>query len=283
MAANDIISLNWKKQQDIFLENLATLKLGLSGKAIHDLRVAVKKLRSYLVLYNELTDADEAGLQFFKTDIIFNITGKYRDVEISLDLLGSFKHGKKRKYPSLHSYFQSTLRIAEEKTAIALKKFKPTELQTIGETILKRLSVENADDILKKTVGLSKQKLAAVIVLFKQTAEQPHELRKQLKDLYYWLTILQGGIFLSAVQIKKLNKILDQLGLWQDHQVLLIRTKHFRKDFVAKKTQEHHGYKRLENTLEEKSKKLLAAANVNLQKLLETFENKKPEHSLSRS
>jgi CHAD domain-containing protein len=283
MAAHDIISLNWEKQQTIFLENLTALKLGLSGKEIHDLRVAIKKLRSYLVLYNRITGPDEAGLQFSKTDTIFNITGKYRDIEISLNLLETFKHGKKRKYPSLHSYFQSTLRIAEEKTAIALKKFKPTELEMIGETILQRMSPENPDNILSKTIEQSKQKLAAIIALFKQQDKQPHELRKQLKELYYWLMILPAGVVLSKSAIKKLNTILDQLGSWQDHQVLLVRTKHFRKDFVAKKTPEHHDYKRLGKTLEEKSDKLLAAANTSLQKLLETLENKKPKQSFSQS
>ncbi len=72
-----------------------------------------------------------------------------------------------------------------------------------------------------------------------------------------------------------MDKVLDQLGSWQDHQVLLIRTKHFRKDFVAKKTQEHRSYKRLEEHLKGKSEKLLASANTNLQKLLKPFEEKK--------
>jgi len=238
------------------------------------MRVAVKKLRAYLNLYNLVTEPEEAGLQLVKTETIFNITGKYRDIEISLDLLGSFKNDKKNKYPALRSYLLNALQLTEEKTAAAIKKFNPRELHLIGENIYTRLSNESPDAISAKITDVLNRKLIVIIELFKKSDDQPHALRKELKELYYWLTIMPGAVLFSVSQIKKLDKILDLLGSWQDHQVLLTRTKHFRKDFIAKKTEEHTSYKKLAKHLEAKSEKLLGSANLRLKKLLDPFENK---------
>lgn len=95
MNANDLISDSWKKQQQIFLISLAKLILNFRNKTIHNLRVAIKKLRCYLGLFNLHKSSCEAGIKMEETEILFNILGKYRDIEIIMKLLNSINTGKK--------------------------------------------------------------------------------------------------------------------------------------------------------------------------------------------
>ena len=260
MASAGIISQHWEKQTNVFFKNLNELRLNLKSKGIHDLRVAVKKLSAYLILYNLLTGPDEEGLKLADTEVLFNVTGKYRDIEISLTLLKSFLKNSS-KYSSLVSFLKNTQQISLEKTAASLRKFKSGELQMIGELIKSRFPANTDTETRNKIKKLIEEKTESILLLVNKSGKQPHELRKELKTLYYWLILFPEKTILPVSQIKKIDGILDQLGLWQDHQVLLTRTKHFRKDFVAKKTAEFTHYKKLEESLNKKSERLFAAAN----------------------
>src|SRR6186997_2454292 len=87
MPAPIFILLHWKKQQRIFFQNLAILRKLPDDKAIHDLRVAVKKLRSYLKLLTILFKKIEEEPGFEKTGQLFKVLGKHRDIEMGLLLL----------------------------------------------------------------------------------------------------------------------------------------------------------------------------------------------------
>ena len=281
MSGSDLICTYWNKQQKNFLDKLNSLLLQLNGDAIHDLRVAVKKIRSYLELYNLLTGPDEDGLQLADTKTLFNIMGKYRDSEICINVLQNFNKVKKDDYSSLQIYLQSALQLSQRKINDSLKNFKPGELQSIGNIIHNRLSLESNDSIFKKTNEIIRQKLVATIESSKKEIEQPHELRKQLKILYYWLMLLPEGSILSIFKIKKLNKVLELLGSWQDQQVLLIRARHYRKDVVPKRTEEYRSIKKLETQLSEKSKKILASTGMQTYILMEAIKKSSKSKSMA--
>ena len=55
MAGNNLILKNWLQQEKVFNENLILSRKRPTKLFVHDLRVSIKKMRSYLRLKEELT------------------------------------------------------------------------------------------------------------------------------------------------------------------------------------------------------------------------------------
>ena len=132
--ANPILN-NWRKEQKVFDENLSLLRKKLDKEAIHDLRVAIKKLRAYLDLYSQLkkvTDPVEAGQQGLldKTEELFDTIGRQRDVEICLEVLTSFKEETNYSYPQLTLYLQAVLKITKAWSNQEIHGYKNKETKT---------------------------------------------------------------------------------------------------------------------------------------------------------
>ena len=75
----------WKATKNEFDKNLPILQSGLKEEAIHDIRVAIKKLRAYCELLNELDKSTDNNLPLTKS--LFDILGKHREWDTVLKLL----------------------------------------------------------------------------------------------------------------------------------------------------------------------------------------------------
>src|SRR4030095_4329144 len=104
MPADNSIVRHWQTELKVFDQNLLLLKEQLSPDAIHDLRVAVKKLRSYLKLWAILFNKKHEKDSFETTNQLFSILGKHRNIEISKGLLPSFINKNQRVPESLLVY-----------------------------------------------------------------------------------------------------------------------------------------------------------------------------------
>src|SRR5258706_755958 len=107
MEPNFIIQ-HWEKQLTVFSENFLSLQKEISKDAVHDWRVAVKKLRSYAKLRARLTGKNENKKKPAPTDELFNVMGKYRDLQMSLALFSGIEERHKQKYPLLKEIFRIT-------------------------------------------------------------------------------------------------------------------------------------------------------------------------------
>src|ERR1044072_4521270 len=87
MPEENPILLYWRSELQVFNENLLSLREQINEKATHDLRVAIKKLRSCFKIYSELAKKkNKRGLPA-DIDSLFSILGKQRDIEMSKALL----------------------------------------------------------------------------------------------------------------------------------------------------------------------------------------------------
>src|SRR5688572_9783308 len=98
MPTTNFILKHWKKQQTVFLQNLEGLRKQDKEKTIdliHDLRVATKKLRAYLKLFTILLNSKDYMALFERTELLFDVLGKHRDIEMGLATVSSFEKGNK--------------------------------------------------------------------------------------------------------------------------------------------------------------------------------------------
>lgn len=248
------IADQWKTEQKVFEKNLSVLKERLNTDAIHDLRVAIKKLRAYLELYTELRKEKElsAGWQqelLTETDNLFNVSGRQRDVEICLSLLAAFKNEKQYSFSHLQLFLQTVLKITKAWTNEAIHHYSNKEIRKIYF-----LFKQETNSVKPEEFGHAMQTIINNrLIEIKNSFSQPHKLRKSLKSVYYCLCFFKDDDYHAGL----LHDILDDLGNWQDHEVLAARIKHFRRDYLPKPIDEYETLKELEKKIKEKKKFLI--------------------------
>ena len=266
--ANPIL-INWRKEQKVFNQNLSLLQKKLEKEAIHDLRVAIKKLRAYLELYSQLkkvTDPVEAGQPGLldKTEELFDTIGRQRDVEICLEVLTSFKEETNYSYPQLTLYLQAVLKITKAWSNQEIHGYKNKETKKIAFVLKQDNEIENTRELNQYIQSIIRHSAGETKSQFKK----PHLLRKNLKSVYYWINIVNDN---SEYHPELLHNILDDLGSWQDKEIALQRIKHFRKDYLPKSFDEYNKLKELEQYIDEKKSMLIKEACNKTRKWIKTI------------
>ena len=258
MADDNLILKNWREQELVFIENLNICRKRPTIDAIHDIRVAIKKMRSYLRLkdlFNEATWKDE----FSNIAVLFKSTGRLRDLDKSLQVIRQYEQKGSVTYPFLKQYLNKTRGLVRNWIKNDAREF---DLQT-GELVnqLRSLAVTDAQ-IIQTIIEETAEKIRKVKILGKHIQKKAHEMRKQLKDILYWVKLCPEDLIEKSIAIKALDKFIDNLGQWQDHAVLRRKLKHYRKEMAM--TEEKDQLKDLDKELEEEQDKILHKAKDKL-------------------
>jgi len=244
MAEENLILINWLEQKKNFTENLILSRKRPTKDSVHDLRVAVKRMRSYLRLKEHLIGEEWKG-SFSKISALFKSFGRLRDFDMSLDLT---RRSERKEHLSFHflkeylSVNRSLTRRWAKQAAISFNEDEPSAFQQQFN-----LSLSNAE-ILEKIIHLSGSKIKKVKSLSKHFEKNVHEIRKQLKDVYYWLKICPKDLAESFINMKSVDRMLNYLGSWQDHFIFRKKIKQYTKE-LPKKNEEKIMLKILEKNL----------------------------------
>ena len=256
MSNIDFIFNYWEKEKKIFNKNLAVLKKHPRKKAVHDLRVAVKKFRAALELYFLISVKPSGDDHLKETEQLFSVLGKQRDIEICLEIIDDSEKETGQKYPALKHYLRTVLSVACTWTKKAVRPYKKKELEAVALLLKNETPVIEQEELKYKMAGIINTRLVHCSNYYKQ----PHQLRQNLKEVYYWITMIPESLLPHVEYEKELHDVLDDFGNWQNLSVFAIRLKHFRKDFLPKTHPEYHSIKMLEAASVEKKEILLQLA-----------------------
>ena len=186
MAGNNLILTNWLLQQNNFNENLILSRKRPTKISVHDIRVAVKKMRSYLRLKEELT-GDKWKESFLKISALFKSFGRLRDYDMSLILIRKLERKEFLSFISFKEYLSVNRSLTRKWAKQDALKFNDHEPDVFNQQFN---SLQNSDEeVCEKIIQLSALKIKKVKTLAKHFQKNAHEIRKQLKDVYYWLKI----------------------------------------------------------------------------------------------
>jgi CHAD domain-containing protein len=187
MEGSNLIVKHWLQQEKIFNDNLILSRKRPTKLSVHDLRVSVKKMRSYLRLKQQFT-GEEWKESFSKTSVLFKSFGRLRDYDMSLTLIRKFE----RKQFSSFIFFKEYLSVNRSLTRKWAKQnaIRFTEQEPDGFTEQFKLLAGSNAEISERIIHLSALKIKKVKNLAKHFHKNAHEIRKQLKDVYYWLKTL---------------------------------------------------------------------------------------------
>jgi len=270
MSTENFILLNWDEQLKNFNTNLLIIRQRPIKKSVHDLRVAVKKMRSFLRLKEEIT-GDAWEEQFSPVKTLFKTSGKQRDFEMSLSLLLKYQKKENLSLPSFKKFLQVNKSLTQQWTKKAALKFNDSQLLPGTNSIHSSLAALSNEELINKIKLLAQNVIKNVNRLTKDINKNAHEIRKRLKYLYYWLTICPYNPVNDLIEIKLLDKILQNLGDWQDNFIFSKKIKHFRKEWLVKKSIEAKTAEMLEKKISNKKDELL---NKAIRALQNSFEKK---------
>ena len=275
MEGSNLIVKHWLQQEKIFNDNLILSRKRPTKLSVHDLRVSVKKMRSYLRLKQQFT-GEEWKESFSKTSVLFKSFGRLRDYDMSLTLIRKFE----RKQFSSFIFFKEYLSVNRSLTRKWAKQnaIRFTEQEPDGFTEQFKLLAGSNAEISERLIHLSALKIKKVKNLAKHFHKNAHEIRKQLKDVYYWLKICPKGLAESFINMKVLDLTLNYLGSFQDHFILKKKIKQYTKD-LPKKNEEKEMLKSCNKKLETAQKQILNRAI----KKWEEIGNKRVTRSLAFS
>lgn len=257
LAKPHLLHPHWKKVQGDFVQQLSLLKERISSNAVHDIRVAAKKLRALLALYTRLRKEPEQVFQLHITVNFFDVLGRYRDTETCLALLQAWEKNSGQRCPALGNFFRQQLKTTRGWANQEIHRYRAKELARMARLLKEEQSLE--DGMLSfrmELAGIIHEQLAHI----KKHLRKPHLVRKRLKEIYYWIPLLPAPDLTENWHPKDLHAILDCLGNWQDLEILDRRVKHFRKDFLPQPHKEYETLKALLQHLRDEKKKLSAAA-----------------------
>ena len=254
MAGNNLILSNWLLQQNNFNENLILSRKRPTKISVHDIRVAVKKMRSYLRLKEELT-GNKWKESFLKISVLFRSFGRLRDYDMSLILLRKLERKEFLSFIFFKEYLSVNRSLTRKWAKQDALKFNDQEPDAFKQQFN---SMHGSDEeVCEKIIQLSALKIKKVKMLAKHFQKNAHEIRKQLKDVYYWLKICPKDP--GFINIRVLHRILSYLGNWQDHFILNQKIKQYIQD-LPKKNEEKVMLKNFEKKLVLSQKEVLGRA-----------------------
>ncbi len=270
MKENNPILKSWLQQEKVFNDNLIISRKRPAKIPVHDLRVAVKKMRSYLRLKEEITE-DKWKESFSKISALFKSFGRLRDYDMSLTLIRKWERKELLSFIFFKEYLSINRSLARKWAKQDALKFNDQEPDVFNQQF--DFLPGSKEEICDKIIQLSALKIKKVKTLAKHFHKNAHEIRKQLKDVYYWLKICPKVMAESFINMKALDLTLNYLGRFQDHFILKKKIKQYIKD-LPKRNEEKAMLKILEKKLVLTQKEILDRAV----KKWEEIKNKKAVH-----
>ena len=259
MNEENLILKNWSQQKKVFIDNLIISRKRPTKDSVHDLRVAVKKMRSYLRL-NEAFTKEEWQDSFFGIKELFKSFGRLRDFDMSLELCRKQERKWQLSLPAFKEYLCVNRSLTRRWAKQAAGKFN--EQQSIFNFQFDFFDGLSVPETSAKIIAIAAEKIKKTKRLKKHFYKNAHEIRKQLKDVLYWVKICPKELLENSVDVKHLESTLKYLGTWQDQYIF--RTK-IRK-YVAElaNNYEKHLFDDMQKKMNDPQKELLEKAEEKL-------------------
>lgn len=205
-------------QLQLFKGHLLVTKASKDEEAIHQMRVAIKRIRTIQKLKKNISitvEIPQTVNDAIKT--IFHSAGKLRDLQIHLNLLHHFQKEIKTSFNEFNDYLTH---LATELNELIDQTIHKINFSGIDELpLLPDKGYEN--DIEKECIDFVERKIKKIneLILLILNEEEVHELRKQIKQLFFILQFLSEQMpdnLFFGYEMKNLKRLTDAIGNWND-------------------------------------------------------------------
>lgn len=218
---NTILSGFYRKKFDSFLIYLSVLK-DLKQDDVHQFRVLVKKIKSLLLLVEEMNSNTEEGLKMLEQfKKLFRYSGRLRAAQIGMDLVmeSSFEIA-----PEVIQYFEEKKENAIQKLVKQIHKFDIPKFKKRAMQICLAIDELDFSAIKDLTDQIIHNELEIVRKLFNSSHGENyhHEIRKLLKVIktLHHLILSTDKDEKRQIAVDIVSRTETLLGNWHDYKVL---------------------------------------------------------------
>jgi len=231
------------RQCEAILLNYNLTLSSFDADALHDLRVAVKRIRAVFLLLERMFplqfNAKEAEGDLRE---LFRLSGKMRDAQVQQQLLETYVNNLDTGLIEYQNYLNKNEKKATSKFKKWLKNYQPEhDLADKQHLIVSSLAWTDSNSVKQNIIRLVDDLLILVRNMQADQAhdEHLHEIRRNLKMCNYLLSVFRKNdpeLPQLHETLKTLDTANDLLGDWHDRQVAMetlesFFTKHKKNDF----------------------------------------------------
>jgi CHAD domain-containing protein len=217
----------YNSQIKAFNENFEKVREGFGFDAVHDMRVAIKRLRVVIILCEELDP--ELSIINDKEELrkLFRLSGKMRDAQVQQGLVREYEFKLEVDFGKFSGYLLNYERKAIKKFNNYCTHHNPHDFILSISTIIPKIITTVNEGNLKSAFYELLKKLFNTIEFLKTHQlqdEHLHEIRGILKQCNYLLSIFNtegNDLPQLASLLKKLEKVNELLGKWHDHVIMM--------------------------------------------------------------
>ena len=233
MMLNEILEY-FQSRLDEVTDNYTLTLEDNDPDGVHDMRVAIKRLKAFFNLVENVNDEFIAKENFRNFRKIAKNTSGLRDSQVQLELLGKFN----KKLNLNVSDFESYLKKMESENIESFRNFsnkkKPVKKLDSSKKLLKK-ALKNISPVWSETKahGRFYNLKTDLIILSSESdlrEEILHKVRIQSKEIHYTLEIVQKCFHIDENRtdfIRDIKKVHQILGKWHDYDVNLVYLDNF--------------------------------------------------------
>ena len=257
-------------QVDIFSDYFKITKATMEEEAIHQMRVAVKRIRSILKFKKHLgfpNILNESQFEVLKK--IFSISGELRDLHIQSNLLKEYSETLKFPFSDFKNYLSEAEKCVSALLAETIKPINAEEFLQIKLTSVLQRELPGNVGIERESAKFIRKKIRKIekLLLNINNDTYVHNLRKQVKQLFFILQFLKQtfpeSIF-GNYKLQTLRLAGQTLGDWHDRVVIKVSLNNFCKQKGNNFLADNPKYQTLIFYVEDEKQKILKNLDVEL-------------------
>lgn len=215
----------FKEQYSEFEKNYLVARETYDENAIHDMRVAIKKLKALFLFLEHLSEHQfNSSKNYLFYRRVFKSSGKIRDVQIQEQIIYSEIKGLNINCSIYIAHLKQKEEDAKRKFRSICKKTESNSQCKVHNRVLKIVDRLEGLDIKRKGFDYLLNKLNYIDFLSKKAvnSEKWHEIRTHIKQALYIIDLL--NLFFEPDELllslhKKLKKFGERLGKWHDYDI----------------------------------------------------------------
>ncbi|MBC7486126.1 MAG: CHAD domain-containing protein [Cytophagaceae bacterium] len=221
------------------------LTSSVSPKKIHRLRVHIKNIKTFLLLFNE-TAPGQLKIKKFSVFLrkVFKKSGKAREMQLNYSLA---KRSNMRKKAAYEKYTHKKISRSKEALKKIISSFDPKIIRKADRKVNRLCETLSTNYILLQSKQFIAKEIHQVEIMPEENGNEGfHQLRKHLKAIYAVASVLCKTHTADVLkkELAQLKKTEQAIGRWHDNMMFHVSKVHFFKNnnhpSVQKKTLSQH-------------------------------------------
>jgi len=224
MSENKNISLYefLDRQIGLFRDNFFVTRASMDQEAIHQMRVAVKRINTIYKLKKHIDFPVSINHRLFEViRAIYGNSGKLRDIQLQQTILYHYRKELKFGFIELQEFLNKTEHRLEELLIKTVAEINVEFLNEIDNNAAVPEDIQQYAGLESESVHFIWKKIEKIekLILLLDNEDFVHDLRKQVKQLFFVVQFLHNhfpeSIF-GEYDLKPLQQVGDRLGKWND-------------------------------------------------------------------